>query len=247
MRCQCFVPAAVGFRSWNTRRNVSLINSWNFWSYRTISINRFPAVKDVSIFIFNFQTPGGGRNGPGGGEVLSTRFMVAIKSYLYMWTAMFQLCLQMSRQIISGNWSLPLSSLQTWKVAKYNLNFLSSPRSHPLPLTFSKILTPDGRCGLELYFVFFFFYLASRDISPRWGVWISDEQGVQQLPSLLLWHWGLGARPSKCWRHPHLCALQRVGRREGRGRGEEGWGRVKWLVYRPPSPWHIMKIKVPEA
>ena len=99
-----------------------------------------------------------------------------------MWTAVFQLCLQMSRQIISGNWSLPLSSLQTWKVAKYNLNFLSSPHSHPLPLTFSKILTPDGRCGLELY-LFIFFLLPS------------EPWHQPTLRSLDLWWTGCTAAP----------------------------------------------------
>lgn len=31
------------------------------------------------------------------------------------------------------------------------------------------------------------------------------------------------------------------------GRGGGGMERIKWLVYRPPSPWHIMKIKVPRG
>lgn len=66
--------------------------------------------------------------------VLSTTFMVTTKLYLYMWTVMFQVCLGMSCQIISGHWSF---QLQTWKAAKYNLNFLSLPRSDPL--TFSRL------------------------------------------------------------------------------------------------------------
>lgn len=48
-----------------------------------------------------------------------------------MWAVMFQLCLWMSCQIISGH-----LEPQTWKVAKYNLNFLSLP--HSQPLTFSR-------------------------------------------------------------------------------------------------------------
>lgn len=70
---------------------------------------------------------------------------------------------------------------------------------------------------------------------------IPDEQSAQRLPSLLLWHWGLQARPSKCWRHLHLCALQ-----QARRGGMDGEGRVIGLPA-PLSLWHIMKIKVPEG
>lgn len=64
-------------------------------------------------------------------------------------------------------------------------------------------------------------------------VWMCDGQGVQQLPSLLLWHWGLRARPSKCWRHLHLCALQRS-RRGGRD-GRDGENKVIGL----PAPFSM--------
>lgn len=43
---------------------------------------------------------------------------------------------------------------------------------------------------------------------------------VQQLPSLLLWRWGLRARPSKRWRHLHLCTS--TSGMEG-GKGTDGW------------------------
>lgn len=55
------------------------------------------------------------------------------------------------------------------------------------------------------------------------------------LPSLPLWHRGLRARPSTCWRHLHLCALQQARR-----------CRVIGLPA-PFSPWHIMRMKVPEG
>lgn len=48
-------------------------------------------------------------------------------------------------------------------------------------------------------------------------LWNPDEQGVKQLPSLLLWHWGLRARQSKYWRHLHLMCIA-MPRRAGMGR-----------------------------
>lgn len=163
------------------------------------------------------------------------------------------LCLQMSRRVIPGFVSF---TLQTREVARYNLNFLVFPQSAPFFFFFRlwhfRHSNLDDHRGLELSPLFFFllsfflprphfysFYLAQTVTTAHAGTLMHRVHSS----SLLLWRWGLRARPSECWRHRHLMCTA-AGRRKG-------W----WLCPpspppppprphpSPSSPWHIMKIK----
>lgn len=155
--------------------------------------------------------------------VLSTTFMVTTKLYLYMWTVMFQVCLGMSCQIISGHWSF---QLQTWKAAKYNLNFLSLPRSDPL--TFSRLWLRWPLWPGTFFFLFLFFvYLANRDGNPRrrpssLGLWWTECIAAPLIAVMAL---RAQSQTIRMLTSPPLMCTATSRRKGGRGgKGEEGWG-----------------------
>lgn len=137
---------------------------------------------------------------------------------------------------------------QTQKGAKYNLNFPTLPHSHPLLDIFATSTWPLWP-GTFFFPFSFFFYLVNCDTSPRLRP--SQSGCVMDRVYSSSPHCCYGTEGSEP-DHPNADVTSTyvhcnwVGGREERER-RGGMGRIKWLVYRPPSPWHIMKIKVPEA
>lgn len=104
-----------------------------------------------------FEPPKQPLKGPGGEMVLSTRFMVAIKLYLYI-------CLGFVCKCHVGLFLVCLFQLKTWRVL--SITWTLSAFSTHLLLDIFNILTSMTTVAWNLSF-FFFFYLANRDDNPR--------------------------------------------------------------------------------
>lgn len=157
--------------------------------------------------------------------VLSTRFMVAVKLYLYK-------CLHCVCKCHVGLFrGLSLSRYKHGKLLSITWTFSSFPQSAFFffpSLTFStfKLRWPlwFGTFSAAFFLPssppFYSFYLA-QTVTTAHARLPSDQSGtlMYRVPSssLLLWHRGLWARPSKCWRHLHLMcmAASRVGGGDG--------------------------------